>query len=91
MNRTINRLKLIFLAVFGVMSLGVGVYQFGWAMPEKKCEELQHWWDWRTRTCARPIPIADITGRIIDTPESRAAAKAHADMLRAEKAVRDRK
>lgn len=90
MNRTIDRLKYVFLTVFGVMTLGVAVYQFGWAIPEQRCDELRHWWDWRTRTCARPIPIADITGRIIDTPESREAAKAHADMLRAEKAVREK-
>ncbi len=78
MNRIINRLKLIFLTVFAVLTVGVGVYQFGWAIPAQKCEENKDWWDWRTRTCARPILISDITGRIIDTPEARAAAKAHA-------------
>lgn len=87
MNRIINRLKLIFLGIFAVLTLGVGVYQFAWAIPEQKCEEKMHWWDWRTRTCARPILISDITGRVIDTPEARAAAKQHAARLRAEKAA----
>ena len=91
MNRVINRLKLIFVAVFAILSLGVGVYHVGWVWPGRDCEAKGHWWDWRTRTCARPILISDITGRVIDTPQARAAAKAHADMLRAEKAARDKK
>jgi hypothetical protein len=86
MNRIINRLKLVFLTVFGVLTIGVGVYQFGWAIPAKKCEEKQDWWDWRTRTCAHPIPISDITGRIIDTPEARAEAKARIAAIKAQKA-----
>jgi hypothetical protein len=87
MNRIINRLKLVFLTVFGVLTIGVGVYQFGWAIPAKKCEEKQDWWDWRTRTCAHPIPISDITGRIIDTPEARAEAKARIAAIKAQKAA----
>lgn len=81
----------IFLTVFGVLTVGVGVYQIGWAIPEQKCDELKHWWDWRTRVCARPIPISDITGRIIDSPESREAAKQHAAQVRAEKAAAAKK
>lgn len=89
MNRIINRLKVIFLTIFAVLTAGVGVYQFGWAIPAKQCEERNDWWDWRTRTCAHPIPISDITGRIIDTPQAREEAKARIAKIKAEKAERD--
>lgn len=89
MNRIINRLKVVFLTVFGVLTIGVGVYQVGWAIPAKKCEERRDWWDWRTRTCAHPIPISDITGRIIDSPEAREEAKARIAKIKAEKAERE--
>jgi hypothetical protein len=78
MNRIINRLKLIFVAVFATLSVGFTVYHVGWVWPEKECEARGDWWDWRTRTCARPVLISDITGRMIDTPEAREAAKADA-------------
>jgi hypothetical protein len=87
MNRVINRLKLIFVSIFAVLVAGVAVYQFGWAIPAQECEAKRDWWDWRTRTCAHPILISDITGRIIDTPEARAAAKEHAARLAAQKAA----
>lgn len=86
MNRTIDRLKIIFLTVFAVASVAVLVYHVGWKWPADKCDARGDWWDWRTRTCAHPIPIADITGRVIDTPQARAAAKAEA-ARRAEQAA----
>ena len=83
MNRTIKRLMLIFAGAFAVSVVGVVVYQVGWAMPGQACEARGDWWDLRGRTCARPVLISDITGRVIDTPEQRAAAKEHAAKVRA--------
>ncbi|HVI32181.1 hypothetical protein [Phenylobacterium sp.] len=76
MNRTINRLKLIFLGVFAVLSVGVLVWQVGWVMPMKKCEEAHKWWDHGQRVCAQPVLISDITGRTIQDKQAEAAARA---------------
>ena len=78
MKATFDRLRLIFLGVFVLASAGVYIYHAGWAWPRDRCEAKGDWWDWRGRTCAHPILISDITGRVIDTPESRAQAKAEA-------------
>ena len=83
MNRTIDRLKLIFLGLFAILSAAALGYHVGWVWPEQKCEAAGHWWDWRTRTCARPILISDITGRVIQDDDSRAAAEADAAKARA--------
>jgi hypothetical protein len=83
MNRTIDRLKLIFLAVFAISSVGAFVYHIGWVWPGQKCEAAGDWWDWRSRTCARPVLISDITGRVIQNDEARKAAKADAAKARA--------
>lgn len=78
MNPLIPRLARMFLIAFaGIVALIV-VVQIVWINPGKRCEEAGNWWDWRDRACARPVLISDITGRVIDTPEARAAAKAHA-------------
>ena len=74
MNRTIERLKLIFLGIFAVANVGMLVWQFGWAWPEQKCTEAKKWWDGSQRVCAQPILTSDITGRLIADPQSRAEA-----------------
>jgi len=63
MNPTINRLKLIFLGVFFLAAVAAWGYQVLWVMPQKACEADGKWWDPRTRICAQPIYIPDITGR----------------------------
>lgn len=85
MNRTIDRLKLIFLGLFAILSAAALIYHIGWVWPGKKCEAAGDWWDWRSRTCARPILISDITGRPIVDKASRAAAKADAAKARGDK------
>ncbi len=83
MNRTIDRLKLIFLALFAVLSASAFAYHIGWVWPGQKCEAAGDWWDWRSRTCARPLLISDITGRVIKNDATRNAAKADAAKARA--------
>lgn len=63
MNRTIDRLKWIFLALFAVGCAGVWAYHLLWVWPGDRCEAAERWWDPDTRTCAQPIYIPDITGR----------------------------
>ena len=76
MKSNIPRIARAFVIVFAVIVTVIVVTQMIWINPGKECEAAGNWWDWRERTCARPILISDITGRVIDTPEARAAAKA---------------
>ena len=76
MNPNIERLKLIFIALFAVAALGVLVWQVGWIMPQKNCEKAHKWWDSGERVCATPVLISDITGRTIQDKEAEAAARA---------------
>jgi len=78
MNRTIDRLKLIFLVIFACACVAVLVYQLGWAIPRERCEAKGDWWDWRERICAHPVPLADITGRTMADVQAEKAAKAKA-------------
>ena len=77
MNPNIERLKLIFIAVFVVAVVGVVTWQVGWIMPMKKCEVEKHgWWDPDQRICARPVVITDITRRPAADKAAEAAARA---------------
>lgn len=83
MNPVIDRLKIFFLGLFFVLTIGILVVHYVWIWPGKQCEQAHNWWDWRTRTCAHPIPISDITGRLIKDDASRDAAKAALAQARA--------
>ena len=76
MNPNIERLKLIFLALFFVLAIGVGVWQVGWIIPQKNCEKAHKWWDPGERICATPVLISDVTGRVITDEKALAEAKA---------------
>jgi hypothetical protein len=76
MNPSIERLKLIFVALFAVVVAGVLVWQVGWILPQKECEAARKWWDVDQRVCAQPVLISDITGRTIDDKAAEAEAKA---------------
>jgi hypothetical protein len=78
MNPVIPRLARLFLIAFAGIVACIVLVQVVWIIPGKRCEEAGNWWDWRDRVCGRPVLISDITGRVIDTPEARAAAKEHA-------------
>jgi hypothetical protein len=74
MNRTIDRLKLIFLGIFAVANIALVIWTVGWGWPAQKCAEAHKWWDSETRECGQPILISDITGRVIADPKARAEA-----------------
>lgn len=63
MNRTIDKLKLIFLGIFLLGAIASWGYQVFYAWPARKCEANGAWWDASTRICATPIYIPNITGR----------------------------
>jgi hypothetical protein len=63
MNRIIYRLKIIFVCVFAVACVVVWTAHIFWIWPGQRCEARSMWWDWRTRTCALPVPLHVFTGR----------------------------
>lgn len=76
MNRTINRLKIVFLVVFIVASALSVAYHVGWVLPRQACESKGDWWDSDGRVCAHPVLISDITGRVAGDPPKPAPAAA---------------
>jgi hypothetical protein len=63
MNRSIDRLKIIFLGLFALGAAGIWAYQIFYVMPAKKCESREGWWDNRSRQCGQVLYIPSITGR----------------------------
>ena len=76
MNPNIERLKVIFIAAFLVAVVGVGIWQVGWIMPRKQCEQAHRWWDSGERVCAMPVLITSITRRPAADKQAEAAARA---------------
>ena len=76
MNPNIERLKLIFIAVFALAVVGVMIWQIGWIIPQKNCEKAHRWWDPGERVCAMPVLITTITRRPAADKQAEAAAKA---------------
>jgi hypothetical protein len=74
MNPTLERLKLIFLGLFAVLTAAMMIWQVGWIWPRQACEKEHKWWDDSKRACAQPVLISDITGRVIADPQARAEA-----------------
>ncbi|NEX93498.1 hypothetical protein [Caulobacter sp. 17J65-9] len=84
-DRLINRMKVIFLVLFGVGVAGVWAYQWFWARPAKACAEAEAWWDNGSRTCARPVFLSDVTGRPVGvkrTPEQIETARTKSGLKR---------
>ena len=92
---TMKRLSVLFLATFAVLVGAAFAWQALVVAPEQRCEEAGGWWDREGEVCARPISIAEITGRPVG--QSRAAASDAKnrelveleDRLAAAKAARD--
>jgi hypothetical protein len=76
MNPALERLKLIFLAAFAVITVAMLIWQYGWIGPQENCEKAHRWWDNSGRVCAQPVLISDITGRVIADDKARAEALA---------------
>ena len=60
---TMKRLSVLFLATFAVLMGGMFAYQALVVAPEDRCVAGGGWWDPGETVCARPISIAEITGR----------------------------
>ena len=92
---TMKRLSVLFLGIFAVLMGGMFAWEALVVAPGDRCEADGGWWDRETSICARPISIAEVTGRPIG--QSRAEASdaknreliAIEDQLAAAKAARD--
>ena len=74
--RTIERQTKFLFGVFILTTITIFAVHIFWIWPGQRCEQSGHWWDWRTRVCASPILISDITGRVIKNDAARDAARA---------------
>ena len=75
MERTLFRLKILFLVLFLVGAVGSVAYHLMWVLPSRACAEKGGWWAPRSRVCATPIDITEITGRARGSAPVTAAAQ----------------
>ena len=60
MNKTIDRLKWLFLSAFVLSCVAVIAYQVFYVRPRDACEAAQNWWDPQTRICAVPYALGPV-------------------------------
>jgi hypothetical protein len=75
MNKTINRLKWMFITAFAFSCVAVALHQVYYVIPRDRCETAGHWWDPKTRICGVPITLSTLTGRKDKTPPKVEAKK----------------
>ena len=56
-----ERLKVIFLALFAVLTVAMMIWQVGWIWPRQNCEKARKWWD--GLTARQPRLFAPLTAR----------------------------
>ena len=76
MQRTLFRLKILFLVLFLIGTAGSIAYHLMWVLPSRACAERGGWWAPRSRVCATPIDITEITGRPRGAPPAAKPAPA---------------
>ena len=81
---TIRRLSVLFFGIFGLMIVGVFVFQRYWMEPGERCEAEGKWYDIESRICAQPISIAEITGRPIGVTRAQASAEKNKELVKIE-------
>lgn len=68
MNKTINRLKYIFIGIFFLASASVLAYHMMWVWPKDRCEKSGGAWAGKWMKCATVYPIETWTRRPRGTP-----------------------
>lgn len=68
MNKTINRLKYIFIGLFLLGSASVLAYHGMWVWPKERCEKSGGAWAGKWMKCATVYPIETWTRRPRGTP-----------------------
>lgn len=86
---TMPRLSLIFGVMFTLAVGGVMTFRHLWLAPGDRCEAAGKWWDMESRICAKPISIAEITGRPNGESREAASREKNRELVRIEHALRD--
>lgn len=68
MNRTLNRLKIIFIGLFLVSSAAVLAYHYLWVWPKDRCEARGGAWAGRWLKCGTIYSIETLTRRPNNLP-----------------------
>lgn len=68
MNRTINRLKIIFVGLFLVSTVGVFAYHYMWVWPKARCEARGGAWAGKWLKCGTIYSIETLTRRPLNVP-----------------------
>lgn len=68
MNRTINRLKIIFIGIFLLSSAGVFGYHYLWVWPKERCEARGGAWAGKWLKCGTIYSIETLTRRPLNVP-----------------------
>ena len=68
MNKTINRLKYIFIGIFLLASASVLAYHAMWVWPKDRCEKSGGAWAGKWMKCATVYPIETLTRRPTNVP-----------------------
>jgi hypothetical protein len=68
MNRTINRLKIIFIGLFLVSCAGVFAYHYMWVWPKARCEARGGAWAGKWMKCGTIYSIETLTRRPLNVP-----------------------
>lgn len=68
MNRTINRLKNIFVGLFVVSCAAIFAYHYMWVWPKARCEAQGRPWAAKWMKCGRVYSIETLTRRPLNVP-----------------------
>jgi hypothetical protein len=78
MNKTITRLKYVFIGLFLLSSGGVLAYHAMWVWPKQRCEARGGAWAGKWLKCATVYPIETLTRRPANVPPINGEADAPA-------------
>ncbi|HZV84285.1 MAG TPA: hypothetical protein VFF48_04785 [Brevundimonas sp.] len=76
-----KRLSVLFLSAFAVLTGGMFAYDAIVVAPGDRCEAQGMWWDAQGRECAKPISIAEITGRPLPGARALASEQKNRELL----------
>ncbi len=74
MIKNLGSIRLVFLALFAVLTIASWTYSIVYVQPRQRCEAAGRWWSAQDRECGIPVSVSRFTGR--PTPAEAGAAKA---------------
>ncbi len=73
MIKNLGSIRLVFLALFAILTIASWTYSYVVVKPRQQCVAAGRWWDDRSRQCGIPVSVSRFTGR--PTPAEAAAAR----------------